>query len=40
MEPGELQRHFIPDDGYWNRHGHRYVARESRALLFNALSGQ
>lgn len=40
MEPGELQRHFIPDDGHWTRHGHRYVAQESRALLFNALSGQ
>jgi hypothetical protein len=40
LEPGELQRHFIPDDGHWTRHGHRYVARQTRKLLFNALSGQ
>jgi hypothetical protein len=40
LEPGELQRHFIPADGHWTRHGHRYVARQTRGLLFNALSGQ
>jgi hypothetical protein len=40
LEPGELQRHFIPADGHWTRHGHRYVARQTQPLLFNALSGQ
>jgi hypothetical protein len=38
LEPEELQRHFIPDDGHWTRHGHRYVARRTRMMLFSVLS--
>lgn len=38
LEPGELSRHFIPDDGHWTRYGHRYVAKQTREVLFNALS--
>ena len=37
---GELGKHFIPDDGHWTRHGHRYVARRTRDMLLTALSGQ
>jgi len=40
MEPEILQQHFIPDDGHWSRYGHRYVARQTREMLFNALSRQ
>lgn len=40
MEPGELHRHFIPDDGHWTRYGHRYVAGRLHDRLFDALAGR
>jgi len=38
MRDEELDRHFIPNDGHWTRYGHRFVARRTRQMLFNALS--
>ena len=38
LAPGELHRHFIPDDGHWTRYGHRFVAQRTREMLLNALS--
>jgi len=40
MQDEELERHFIPDDAHWTRHGHRFVARQTRQMLFNALSNK
>ena len=36
----ELRSHFIPGDGHWTRHGHRFVARRMKAVLQEALSGR
>ena len=38
FEDEELQRHFLPGDGHWTPHGHRYVARRTQDMLINALS--
>ena len=40
MDPEALRRHFIPGDGHWTRHGHRYVAGQTREMLLDAFSGQ
>jgi hypothetical protein len=34
----ELRKHFIPGEGHWTPHGHRYVAARTKALLLNALT--
>ena len=39
MDAGELRSHFIPGNGHWTPHGHRHVARQTRVLLLDALSG-
>lgn len=38
MEDEDLKQHFIPDDGHWTSHGHQFVARRTRQMLFTALS--
>jgi hypothetical protein len=39
MDPAELRRHFIPVDGHWTRHGHRFVAERAHDLLLDAIHG-